>query len=243
MIEEIKRLAAELQAKIGAYEASQKKDCEQETSELKQFEVGKWYSSTGCLFNYQGLYSYGCFEGYISAFGIGADNEWREVGRGHWGLPEHNQIIPATQEEVERALIKEAERRGFDGGKVIIPYFPEHSLAYAGRQKYKMNNIPPRYFADKIDNDVLRMGGSVIYCKGEWAEVVKEDVIMICGKEVEFVENGVNIDGVHYPLGLLNQIRSVIKTPGIKSLNVGCNGQEKVDLDLINKIIDRCEKV
>lgn len=37
----------------------------------------------------------------------------------------------------------------------------------------------------------------------------------------------------------LLQLKSLIQKGQIKSLNVGCNGQFKVDLDLLNKIISK----
>lgn len=68
----------------------------------------------------------------------------------------------------------------------------------------------------------------------------EEEKITICGKEVEigrFGMKSVVINGIGYSKDELAILYTLMNRGQIKSLNVGCNGQEQVDLKLIEKIL------
>jgi len=73
-----------------------------------------------------------------------------------------------------------------------------------------------------------------------WFEPIYEDEkIMIGDYEVKINKNYVIINGIRYERSSLETIRLTLLITSVKSLNVGCNGQYKIDLDLLNKIIDK----
>jgi hypothetical protein len=73
-----------------------------------------------------------------------------------------------------------------------------------------------------------------------WFEpVYKEDKIEIGGYEVKINSFDIQINNVTYGKGQLLDLRTLMKKGQIKSLNVGCSGQYNVDLELLEKIIDK----
>jgi hypothetical protein len=73
-----------------------------------------------------------------------------------------------------------------------------------------------------------------------WFEpVYKEDKIEIGGYEVKINFYDIQINNVTYGKGQLLDLRTLMKKGQIKSLNVGCSGQYNVDLELLEKIIDK----
>jgi hypothetical protein len=69
------------------------------------------------------------------------------------------------------ALLEEAIERGYGKGIKIKAYFPEYSSTYSDDREYIMNDCKPSY---EEKEKAIRMGGSIIYHKGKWAEIVEE---------------------------------------------------------------------
>lgn len=162
-------------------------------------------------------------------------------------VPSDN-IIKASEEEWKSALIKEAERRGFKEG-----------CSYKGLSEFQYNNCTNISYSYKYATDSLTIhcssfglhtsgsGFNPIYSQGKWAEIVKEEPIKICGKEVRFHDakstNGdlacIAIEGKRYSRNELKVLERIMSMGQIQSLNVGCNGQEKVTLETIEKILSK----
>lgn len=135
--------------------------------ESKELEVGKWYKRPHCkaLFCVVGNPKEEPFEVY------GFDDE------GEWMIKLPIQTFPvqtfkdgeveAFKEEVEGALIIEAERRGFKQGvKVNRGMFPDiindTVILQSNNNKYIINE------------DSLEIGFYTIYNKGIWAEIIEQ---------------------------------------------------------------------
>jgi len=203
------------------------KDIQKELESLKslavdkpKFEVGKWYKSSNGL---------SCFKGGEFGYGF-IDGKWFDnitmLIFSNWTL--------ATESEVSEHLIEEAKRRGFkDKLELKVDFSP-----YIGDQfKDYMKCGDFQYLQEY---DTLSCGGRIIFKKGKWAEIVKEEKILIGGKyEVKFEVNAVVINNVYYHKDYLLKVKEVLNTFQVASLNVGCNGQYQVDLEVINKILDK----
>lgn len=93
----------------------------------------------------------------------------------------------ATPEEIKETLVEEAIKRGFTKGVKIKAYFPDYSPVYSDDRPYEMNDCLPEY---EQHLDALRMGGSIIYHKGKWAEILPNyPQIEINGYNGEFFGN------------------------------------------------------
>lgn len=102
------------------------------------------------------------FDGENFVFGFNWLGEWTVLNATFKG--DGNEIL-ATEKEVEQALIKEAERRGFKEGVKFINVGTEDEVVYF-KGNYRF------YFSP---NQLCNNVGSVFY-KGKWAEIIKEPV-------------------------------------------------------------------
>lgn len=108
-------------------------------------------------------------------------------GGGFGYLPFKNNCRLATPEEIKKTLVEEAIKRGFKEGVKIKAYFPDYSPVYSSDRPYEMNDCLPEY---EQHLDALRMGGSIIYHKGKWAEILPSyPQIEINGYKGEFFDN------------------------------------------------------
>ena len=199
-------------------------------------EKGKWYKQW--LEATPGEYKYefilGCFSGNFSkgdAFGFSANEAWCN----DLNFERDRRTELAAKSEIKEMLIKEAKKRGFKEGVKTDYKEKEESIC---RNTFTYYILEDTLFANEQSS-----GGPRIYSNGQWATIVKDEPIMIGGKEVVIHPRAqeISIDGVCYTKSHLTDIANIFKVFGtqIKSLNVGCNGQYKVDLELINKILDR----
>ena len=87
-------------------------------------------------------------------------------------------FIPSSKSEYDaqeleykkQELLSEAKRR-FKKGDNVFRNFPEYSSVYINCTS-EMNHCEPEYEEDK---DAIRMGGGIVYSKGVWAEIVKDE--------------------------------------------------------------------
>jgi len=70
-------------------------------------------------------------------------------------------------------------------------------------------------------------------------EIKKAQIIKIGGYEVKINTYQIEINNITYGKGQLLDLRTLMKLGQIKSLNVGCSGQYTVDLELLEKIIEK----
>ena len=123
-----------------------------------ELEVGKWYIGKGCLFNYQTK---------KSVYGFFTNNEWFDK---NWKWINNKGVRLATEEEVEKALINEAIKRGFKNvGKLSLKLV---SGAMFKKGSFKTANNEFRYIS--VENR-LNLYGVEIFYNGKWAEIIKEE--------------------------------------------------------------------
>lgn len=120
-------------------------------------EEDKWYilGNNSIMFN----------EKQGKGYGINSMNEW--VSNAEWIKHEHNREFRyASKEEVEKALIAEAERRGFKQGCHIN----NSSLGFCFNEIYKDSNLL------SFDSKYLNIGKAklAIFCNGIWAEIIEQ---------------------------------------------------------------------
>jgi len=70
-------------------------------------------------------------------------------------------------------------------------------------------------------------------------EIKKAQIIEIGGYEVKINSYQIEINNITYGKSQLLDLTVLMKLGQIKSLNVGCSGQYKVDLELLEKIIEK----
>jgi hypothetical protein len=123
----------------------------------------------------------------------------------------------------------------------------------ATRSKYWVNSYYKTGLTFKIkdieESDCGKLAvcenGYVIYLEGEYVrlstpeEIEEATTIKIGYYKAKFHNIRVSFNNVEYNRVDLCILRDLMNKGQIKSLNVGCSGQYKVDLELINKIISQ----
>ena len=217
---------AELEAQLTAISEQIK-----ELKNKPKFEVGRWYKSnyTKTLF-YLTIPAVGDKQ---YGYGFGHDGRWHDLDESekYW-----NELvaIPATTEEVKSALVKEAEKRGFKEGVNV------KSLLYA------KGKIDSNIFSFDITKNNTRLyvgenGQFNIFDNGQWAEIIKDDVIKIGGYDVEIhKDNKTNgytlIDEHQFTYEFWLSARFISEHSKAKIM-VGCSKQFDVSLEVINAIL------
>jgi hypothetical protein len=169
--------------------------------------INKNGDNTGFGFNKRGDWEYSCNWSFYSY-----PNNWRV----------------ATEEEIKSALIAEAKKRGFKEGVMVNrskEFIDNAGLSGFYGCSVKIYNDVFEY--DK-DHDVLYLDTYLIYHKGQWAEVIKEE-IKIAGEVVDYIDGfckcGGNLYTVNDLLRALN-ILSFSKVTGIQVTK--CNGEKVI---------------
>lgn len=205
--------------KINQLEAAFKAQIDELRKEVKpKFEVGKWYTynDSSHIFNIteiknDKIYGYG----YSPISGWTNVTEWYDSKR----------IIPATDKEVEEALIKEAERRGFKRGVKIKNEIGTWNIC--GDRHffvYEKNKLDFGYECNIFNN-------------GFWAEIIKDEPIKVGGYEVKKV---LERDGCYYKIGCKK-----IADTSVGSLNIIMKSYnfKKVAFDGIEVNLETIEKI
>ena len=124
-----------------------------------KLEVGKWYISEYYLVYYLGNYKCNCIE--LS------NGEWIENARHSLSGHLKNYRL-ATGEEVVKALINEAKKRGFNniGDLKIKNTYGDIRNGY--------RTINNDFYYDYISN-TFNLDGAIIFKDGIWAEIIKEE--------------------------------------------------------------------
>lgn len=193
--------------------------------EEPNFETGKWYKSiSGSIINYTGTDK-------EKWFGISDLGNWHNHG---WSI-ELNDLTPATDKEVEDALIKEAVKRGYELGKAVYVEFKPY-LKYSYELMLQGNKF--KWFP--ISNE-LSYGEHIILRDGQWATII-DDKIEIGGYEVKRGGNGNNkytlIDGNIFTKQFWKAAKLISEHSKAKIM-VDCSKQFDVSLETINKILDK----
>ena len=127
-----------------------------------KLEVGRWYMSDVGIpaFN---LGQSDEVEDMVYCYGFDCKGDWfDEIINGRKSKTNKSTFIrPATDEEVKKVLITEAKKRGFSNGSVKCKF--KHQI-------YLMS-IEGGYYKFDSNENLLSIGGTYIFKKGEWAEV------------------------------------------------------------------------
>jgi len=167
------------------------KDLQRQLDELKAepvLEVGKWYKDT----EYKN--ELWCITGKNRGFGFDAMGHWSDESE----LPSNKKFTPATPEEVETALIKEAKRRGFKEGVSVKSIYFDSVLKKHGKIRFELSEngklrmwSEKTFYYDTNEDDNTKETYLEIFNKGKWAEIITEPKVVVNGYEME--QEGVEI--------------------------------------------------
>lgn len=127
-----------------------------------RLEIGKWYYyKENTLFCYTGdNKGYGVIDKWKDTIHVIGDFNWR----------------PATEEEVEKALIKEAENRGLVKGVKFKGLFFQ--------EEYMINNYSYNEKDNTLYSELEGRGGEALFRNGDWAEPIESSTL----KRIEEIE-------------------------------------------------------
>ncbi len=162
-----------------------------------------------------------------SNIGYGFDGTGRWVNNWHYYNRDKQYMTPATDKEVEEALIKEAKKRGFKEGVKIKSIYSEttYNTRHSGFGFY-----PSDYS--------IYFGNWLIFKDGIWAEIIKDEPLKVCGYEVKKKADDSDI----FEIGCKHIHR--IELQNIKDFMYRCGftevtfDQYEVSLETINKILE-----
>lgn len=207
--------------KINQLEAAFKAQIDELRKEVKpKFEVGKWYTYNDAshIFNITEIKN-----DKIYGYGHSPISGWTNVTEWY----DSKRIIPATDKEVEEALIKEAERRGFKEGVKFKDMYSEIEL----RNGVFLYNCSD-YGTCLIDNS--KSSGNYIFWGGKWAEIIKDEPIKVGGYEVKKDSHFFRIGCKTVSYNRLESLRMIMRLNKFKK--VAFDGIE-VNLETIEKIL------
>jgi len=138
-------------------------------------EVGKWYKfpSLGygkLMFLFNGNY------GNQVTYGFSSSGKWLNT----IGVHKCDYYVEATHEEVEQALIEEAERRGFKKGVKVKTLIYEPNVVELSSNNFDWDFINKEYHLRDSE-------GESIFHNGVWAEIIDEKAEL--KQEIEDLEN------------------------------------------------------
>ena len=132
--------------------------------------VGKWYINIDGLKCLHFVTKITDSKEYF-AYGFSFSNEWKNnKGFGSVNDYTNKNFRPATDKEVEEALIKEAKKRGFKEGVRIKSKWMTNISA---------NNLNGKFVFDnkfELCAEANRLMKYTIFEKGVWAEIIKETI-------------------------------------------------------------------
>ena len=163
-----------------------------------EFEVGDWVINEEEYCN--GIHRITGFwkdsPGFTKGYGFNSSGQWNDFKGAKWDVNEDTRL--ATPTEIETALIKEAERRGFKKGV-------KYKGASYNWTEYIHGSL--EYFKD---GDVLTDGyGESVYKQGKWAEIV-EDKVKFFDWDVDYTKSAVRIGNTSYPKRWLRNTKQLL---------------------------------
>ena len=136
---------------------------------IQQFEVGRWYEIQKQ--SYHKCNAIICFQGNNEhSYGINFSGEWEDMftGGSHiWGVNFTRRVTPATDKEVEEALIKETLNLFKIGNKII-------DADESGDEDYITIGDCSDEWILSDDRNKLYWWGMCVFYNGKWADIVEE---------------------------------------------------------------------
>ena len=180
----------------------------------REFEIGKWYIGEDnhgiYLFNYNGeSHAFGFYHDYWQS-------EWY-VGESSdgWGVD----LRQATATEIETALRKEAERRGFKKG---VKY---KGALYGHEEKIKSEF---NYFSHGEKEYLTDGYGDSVYHNGNWAEIIEDEKFF--DWDVEYDDSLVRIGCKDYSKNFLLELQSALSYLSNKNVSEVIDELKKLKL-------------
>lgn len=147
---------------------------QKQLNELKEpkFEVGKWY-----LDKEKPLYIVNYSGDRYKNYGFGTNGMWSMA----LNMPESDdhRLRPATDQEVETALIAEAKRRGIVSGANVVPLWKSSFESWditGNNSVFKQSELSTYTDGDISKNNLLYVGGSPVFWDGKWATIIEPTV-------------------------------------------------------------------
>lgn len=104
------------------------------------------------------------FKNDVAKFGFDAYGAWTKWGVNRYAYSEDPGNRPATHEEIETTLTKEAKRRGYKGGDTIKGI---HGTSHIGHEIIS-------FTYDSEDDTLLTNEDCIVYEAGKWAEIIEQ---------------------------------------------------------------------
>lgn len=149
-----------------------------------ELEVGKWYKTKN------GHLKFFVDEG--TAYGFDMIGNWNEVGKGYrYSFRSDNYWTPATDKEVETALIAEAKRKYTLGCKI-----KKLDNFYYGSSNLIIDDLTKIQY-EKASNQLAikdKKGFWIcIFKNGKWAEIISEPIELTLEQRIERIEEQLKI--------------------------------------------------
>lgn len=151
---------------------------------IPTLEVGKWYNGIEKDGNPKCI---AMFKGWgVETYGVNIGFSW--IDNAYWFADWSSTVNdwrPATNEEVEAALIAEAKKRGYKEGVTVFDSFTTSGCQYKIRSQS----------AYSFRNGTLRLGVVMLMCDGCWSTIVDtklndlEKKYKELGEEIERLKN------------------------------------------------------
>lgn len=172
-----------------------------------KFVVGKWYRwGEG-----RNLDFLGCFTGAkydrFEYYGFNVNGKWKNED--YYGL--FKPMIPATDKEVEDALIKEAKKRGFKEGVGFS------GVSISGKNDGSPGECDEKFKYDSRINTLVNPSRAYIFSNGRWATIIEGT--QINGKDVTIKDGTITIGCTEQPVMLFKDMLESLDLLGIDSLN------------------------
>ena len=184
-----------------------------ELSNDQSYEVGKWYiASSGDVKGYLML-----LNNIESNYGFIANYWFTKSGSYSSNAGIFDKIErPATNEEIQTALIAEAKRRGYKKGVTVnrdgLDTFFNGVIELMGEK-----------FSFFERSNTLELGGNIIFKNGKWAEIIENPPLKINGHEMK-------VDGIEVKFGCakFNWAQLTNIKNGVKSFNEYISSNRKI---------------
>lgn len=224
-------------------------DIQKELQELKQnlspndLKDGDWIHltcfNTSYILKFKQILGYSC--GAYLAYNE-SENKFYENDNNFFSNENHYKIRVATLQEVQYALLKIAEHKGYKNGIRFKTTFPSGIVS-----KIEGDIISDNF--NLLTNDSPNQRNQCIYNNktNAWGEILKEFEI-VPGYPVEYIDkdtckiNNNKYQKIHV-IELLNGLEGIndskINLMVIPSLNVGCSGQFKLTMENLKELLSK----
>lgn len=190
-----------------------------------KLEVGKWYRNSN-------LKTLICYTGNEEGYGFTASETWYKNQK--WCSFEKWRITnttPATDKEVEEALISEAKKRF---GNAPIKDGTEF------KDRGNISNINARGWETcKWDGVVLHYARYTLFKDGKWAEIIEEKAPTIAGYEMEVGDGKITFGCKSFTT---TRVLALYKNMKVLGMSGVCYDDSEITIDQLKEIVKYLDK-